>query len=93
MKKIAVIISLILIIFIGYNFSPLTPKGAIRIKMFFSGYPKEAITTKIIFVENIEGKEIYRVLSPPYEVQTGTMLNRWIVEQYVFFYCANYGVG
>jgi hypothetical protein len=61
--------------------------------MLSSGYPLEAFTTKIVPDQDYPGEEgeWFLVLTPPYDEETDTILERWHVKKYGIFYWAAYG--
>nr|WP_294688499.1 hypothetical protein [uncultured Anaerostipes sp.] len=93
-KKI--IVRILLIICFIYCF--MTPKGSVRFWVFISGYPKEAITGKLIYEKDTKGElksteKAYIIEKPPIEEATQGILDRWVAKRYILFYAANYESG
>ena len=91
--KIIVILCLAMVIsYIGFSFTPLTPWGATRLSILLTGYPVNAFTTGLQYHESSNGEKYYILTNPPYEKETETNLDQWNIKNYGIFYWSEYGV-
>lgn len=74
----------------------LTPRLALRTHLFTSGYLSNALFSEITIDESVNKADyglIFDVSPSPYEKQTGTILDKFIVEKELFYYVSHYYPG
>jgi hypothetical protein len=87
---------IVLVLFTRFNI--FTAQGALRVKMFISGYPIHAIFSPVENISHDYRKQglisksdvIYRVVWPPTDNVTSVPLRCWIVYKKGMFYSAKY---
>ncbi|WP_417899807.1 hypothetical protein ABN702_05850 [Bacillus haimaensis] len=96
MKKVKLIISMVGIVVILFVLLHATPKTTLRTQVFFMGYPKAALTSKIVDYEyqNVILKEKdsrgYVFTEPPIEKATQGYLDTYRVKKIGILYFADF---
>lgn len=90
-KRYKILISAVIILaFLAFVYLFMTPDGALRLAVFWHGYPKKAVVMDYIGTENEDyGSNVstYSVIDPPIR-QDGVYEENWAVTQYWLFYTA-----
>ena len=99
-RKIIIVAVVLLIIITAVRFNPLTPKGALRCELVAEGHPFCAVIMKTKPVNTSskayhmqDNQQIYKItIGIPYEKDTATKLNTWLIEKNKLGYkCSYYG--
>lgn len=97
MREIKWVVSLFALVILLFVLLHTTPKMALRTHLFFEGYPKIAFTSEIVDYEylnlpaNEEESKGYILTEPPFEKDTGGILDTYQVKKTGFLYFAEYG--
>lgn len=87
------IAALIVIVFVIIIYLFMTPDGAMRRAVFMHGYPKKAVVmayggTTQSKEELKDNETLYVISDPPYDGETDTYEENWIVTKTFLFYSA-----
>ncbi|KAF1297180.1 hypothetical protein BAU15_06435 [Enterococcus sp. JM4C] len=89
-RKNKILFSIVSLIFILFFVLHSTPEIAVRTNIFFSGYFKEGLTSKVQ-EKNSSEKQLLVVSPPPFEKSTHSSLETYQVHKVcIFFYWADY---
>ena len=91
-KRYKILIStIIVIVFLAFIYLFMTPDGALRRTVFFHGFPYKAVIMEYGGTDNIDLNQEgihYVIIDPPYNAETDTYEENWIVTKKGIFYSA-----